>query len=393
MSPAVRQAFVVARKELIDSLRDRRALFSIVFSTLVGPVLVGFMMNRSVERQREADEVRVPVVGREYAPTLIAWLAQQDGVTIVPGPAEPEQAVRTEAEDVVLVIPKDFAERFEEVRTAPVDLITDGSRRSAQPKVARVRRLLQAFNTETASLRLIARGVAPSVVAPLRIDDIEVATAQQRAAQVLSFIPMFIILAAFTGGMSIATDSTAGERERGSLEPLLVNPVPRGALVVGKWLAAAIVAMATACGTALICLSLPRFIPLAEMGIRFTLGPEHLPGIVATIVPLALLSSSLQACIATMARSFKEAQGYMGFLVLFVTMPVMLTALFPLGQAAWTYAVPVLGAFVLMTNVVGNETPGLWAFAMVAATSIGFALILARVTTRLFRSERIIFGR
>jgi sodium transport system permease protein len=390
---ALRQALVVLRKELIDSLRDRRAIASIVLSMALGPVLISFMMNRGIERQRGADEIRIPVVGAEYAPTLVAWLEQQDGVTISPGPPEAEEAVRTDAEDLVLVIPKDFAERFRESRPAPVELVTDGSRRSAQPTVARVRRMLQVYGAEIASLRLIARGVAPAVMTPLRVDDIEISTAQQRAAQVLSFIPMFIILAAFSGGMSIATDSTAGERERGSLEPLLVNPAPRGALVAGKWMAAATVAMVCSMVTMGLCLSMPRFISLAELGIRFTLGLEHVGGIAAAVLPLCLLSSAMQMCIATMARSFKEAQSYMGILIFATTIPGVVNALYPLGNAAWMYLVPVAGPFALLTRVIGNEPPGPWAFAAAAAVSLGGAFLLAQTTSRLFRSERIIFGR
>ena len=96
--------------------------------------------------------------------------------------------------------------------------------RLARPALERVRRLLARYGSEIGALRLITRGVSPAGVTPLKLEEIEISTAQQRAAQVLSFIPMFIILSAFVGGMSIATDSTAGERERGSLEALLVNP-------------------------------------------------------------------------------------------------------------------------------------------------------------------------
>jgi sodium transport system permease protein len=390
---AVRQALIVMRKELTDSLRDRRAIASIVLSMVLGPALIGFMMNRGISRQRDADEIRLPVVGAEYAPTLVAWLDQQDGVSIAAGPKRAEEAVRTAAEDLVLVIPKDFAERFRESRPAPVELVSDGSRRSVQPTVARVRRLLQIYGAEIASLRLIARGVAPAVMNPLRVDDIEISSAQQRAAQVLSFIPMFIILAAFSGGMSIATDSTAGERERGSLEPLLVNPAPRGALVAGKWLAAALVAMGAAMTTMGLCFSMPSFISLAELGIRFTLGPQNVSGIVAAALPLCLFSSAMQMCIATLARSFKEAQSYMGILIFATTIPGVVNALYPLGNAPWLYLIPVAGPFALLTKVIGDEPPGAWAFMTAAAVSLGGAILLAQITARLFRSEHIIFGR
>jgi hypothetical protein len=207
---SVHQTLIVIRKELRDSLRDRRALFSIAFSIVVGPVLIGFMMNRIADRQREADNVTIPVVGQQHAPAFVEWLRQQAGVTVIEGPSRPEQAVRDGTHDVVVVIADDYAEKFSESRPATVKVVADTSRNSARPSIERVRRLLQRYSAEIGALRLISRGVSPAGVTPLKLEEIEISTAQQRAAQVLSFIPMFIILAAFVGGMSIATDSTAG---------------------------------------------------------------------------------------------------------------------------------------------------------------------------------------
>jgi sodium transport system permease protein len=390
---ALRQIIVVFRKELKDSLRDSRALFSIGFTIVLGPVLIGFMMNRAADRQREAEQVAIPIAGQEHAPALIDWLRQQSGVEIVPAPADPERAVRDRTHDVVLVVPDDYAERFRGSRPVAIKVVADSSRNIARPKIERVRRLLQRYSLEIGSLRLIARGVSPAAMTPLQLDEVEVSTAQQRAAQILAFIPMFIVLAAFVGGMQIATDSTAGERERASLEPLLVNPAPRGAIVAGKCLAAAAMAMVTVTLSTALCANIPRFLPLQDMGIRFRIGPEHFAGIMAAVVPICLFSTALQASIATMARSFKEAQSYMGVLVLLPMLPGLLSTVYTLGDAPWMYAVPVLGQHVILTAVMGGRSPEPWAFAVAGLTAATCAAILIYVTTTLFRSERIIFGR
>jgi sodium transport system permease protein len=390
---SLRQLVIVMRKEIKDSLRDRRALWSIVFSVTIGPVIIGFMMNRVADRQREAEHVRVPVVGMQYAPALIEWLRQQPGVQIVEGPENPEEAVRNQEEELTIVIPKDFVEKFTQSKPASLQLVADSSRNDARPTVERVRRLFQQYAAEIGSLRLIARGVSPAAARPLDVEDVEVSTAQQRAAQILTFIPMFIIMAGFVGGMQIATDSTAGERERGSLEPLLVNPAPRLVFVGGKWLAAAIAAAASTMLTTVLCANLPRFLPLEDMGIRFRIGPEHMGGIAAAVLPMCLFSSALQAAVATLARSFKEAQSYMGILVLLPMIPGVMGALYPLGNAPWMYAMPMLGPYVLLTNVLGGQTPAMNAFLISAGISIVAAAILIRITATLFQSERIIFAR
>ena len=390
---AVRQGLVVFRKELTDSLRDGRALFSIGFTIVLGPVLIGFMMNRVAERQREAEQVSIPVAGQEHAAALVEWLRQQAGVEVTDAPADPEGAVREGQADVVLIITEDYAERFRASRPARIKVVADSSRNTARPTIERVRRLLQRYSGEIGSLRMIARGVSPAAATPLQLEEVEVSTAQQRAAQVLAFIPMFILLAAFVGGMQIATDSTAGERERGSLEPLLVNPASRGAIVAGKCLAAAAVAMVTVTLSTTLCANIPRFLPLQEMGIRFRIGPEHFGGIMAAVLPACFFATSLQAYIATMARSFKEAQSYMGVLILLPMLPGILSSVYALGDAPWMYAVPILGQHVLLAGVMGGRPQELWAFAAAGIIAVVAAAILMRLTTSLFRSERIIFAR
>jgi sodium transport system permease protein len=200
-------------------------------------------------------------------------------------------------------------------------------------------------------------------------------------------------MAAFVGGLQIATDSTAGERERGSLEPLLVNPAPRAVLAGGKSLAAALMAMVTVALSTALCANIPRFLPLQDMGIRFHIAPAQFAAIMAAVLPMCLFSASLQACIATMARSFKEAQSYMGVLILLPMLPGMMSSVYSLGDAPWMYAVPVLGQHVLLAGVMGGRPPAPLAFVAAAVVSIAAAAILIRVTTTLFRSERIIFAR
>jgi sodium transport system permease protein len=388
-----RQAMIVLRKELIDALRDRRALVSIAISVLFAPAIMAFAMNRIADRQREAEDIRLPIVGMQNAPALVAWLGQQSGVHVAAAFQDAENSVRNQTEDVVLVIPREFAERFRASRPAPVQIVADNSRNTARAKVDRVQRLMQRYNAEIGALRLIARGVSPAIVTPLRVEDVEVSSAQQRAAIILGVIPMFILVAAFTGGMQIATDATAGERERGSLEPLLVNPVPRGALVTGKWLAATCAAMVTVVLSALLCLLLLRFVPLQDLGVRFRLGPAELAGILLALVPLCPLTAAAQACIATFARSFKEAQSYMAILIMAATLPAVLGSLYPLTSHAWMYPVPMVGQYALLTNVIAGRSPGPIAFAGAAITALAASALFLRITTGLFRSERIIFGR
>ena len=392
MSPLT-QIIVIFRKEVKDAFRDRRSLYSILAGAIFGPLVTGFMLNSVADRQRQIDEVRVPVVGMEHAPALMEWLRQQAGVELVAGPADPEAAVRDRDEDVVVVITPEFSQKFRSSSPARVKLVADGSRNASRPKVQRVRLLLQRYSSEIGMLRLVGRGVSPAIASAIQLEDVEVSSAQQRAATILSFIPLFIVIAAFTGGMQIATDSTAGERERGSLEPLLVNPAPRRAFAVGKWLAASFAAMLSVLLTTALVLVMLRSVPLAELGIRFRIEPLQIVGLLAALLPMCLMSTGLQTYLATFARSFKEAQSYMGILIMVPTIPGMLTTVYPITSQAWMYPIPILGQHVLATDVLGGKSTPFWAFLLAGAAACAVALALVQLTTHLLQREKIIFSR
>jgi sodium transport system permease protein len=387
------QARVVFRKEIKDAFRDKRSLYSIFVGSLFGPLVTGFMLNTVADRQRQIEDVRIPVVGIEHAPAMMSWLRQQAGVEIVAGPADPEAAVRERTEDVVVVVPADFAKKFRSSTPAPVQIISDGSRNDSRPKIQRVRLLLQRYSTEIGTIRLVGRGVSPAIATAVLIEDVEVSSAQQRAAAILSFIPMFIVLAAFTGGMQIATDSTAGERERGSLEPLLVNPAPRGAIAAGKWMAATFGAMLSVLLTTALVLLMLRYVPLQELGIRFRIGGREIAGMLAALLPMCLMSTGVQTYLATFARSFKEAQTYMGFLIMVPVLPGMMSALYPVSSKPWMYPIPLLGQHMLAADVLGGKPAPLWAFLLAGAAALAVAMLTMRMTTAMLQRERIIFSR
>ena len=384
---------VVFRKELKDGLRDRRSIFSFLLSSLIGPLLVSFMFTSLAQRQRSAEDLKIPVAGAQYAPALMDWLKQQSGVEITAAPADPERAVRESKEDMVLVIDQDFARDFSRLLPGKLKLVGDATRDLARPKLSRLRRLLGAYSSEIGGLRLVSRGVSPAIASPLRIEDVEVSSAQQRAAKLLGVLPMFIIMAAFVGGLQLASDSTAGERERGSLEPLLLNPVPRESLVAGKWLAAAAFgAAAVLFSTVLSVVSMSR-IPMQDLGARFRFGPEQVVSLLSIAIPLALFGAALVIFLAMFARSYKEAQSYLSAVVLIPMMPGMFSMLYPMDGRPWLAPIPVVGQYALAADVIGGKRahPAYFVLAAISITLASLALVL--LATRMLHREKIIFGR
>lgn len=392
-STPMSQALVVIRKELRDWSRDRRSIITVLVSSLLAPGLIFFLFNSMASRQRQVEDVTIPIVGAANAPALVDWLRQQAGVTISEGPADAEEAVRTRAEAVIIVIPENFAKNFSASKPAQIRMVADSSSQNSRPKVQRVRGLLQRYNGEIGSLRLIARGISPAVATAVQIEDIEVSSSQQRAAQILSFIPLFVMISAFTGAMAISTDSTAGERERGSFEALLVNPAPRIAIAAGKWLAGTMTAMLTVLITAGLLFAMFQQLPLQDLGIRFRLGTPELIRTLAVVLPLCPLIVAIQMYVATFAKSFKEAQSYLSFLMMVQMVPGMMATMNTMSTKAWMYYVPWIGQQSLLTDVLGNKPIGTVVFLIVAVINVTLAVAVLRGTSGLLHREKIIFGR
>jgi sodium transport system permease protein len=387
------RVIVVARKELTDGFRDRRSTYTVVLSALFGPLLVAFMLNQIAGQQRSAQEIKIPVVGRQYAPLLVDWLQQQSGVEVIDGPADAEAAVRERKQEIVLIIEKEFAERFRDSRAATIKVVSDSTRQSSEPKVKRLHALLNRFNGEMASLRLMARGVSPVVASVLKVDDVEVSNAQQRAATIFNVIPIFLIAAAFTAGMQIATDATAGERERSSLEPLLINPVPRWQIICGKWLAAAVASLGGMAATLAITAYVLSRLSLEDLGVRYHLGVDECLILFIALAPMGFIAPAIQIYLACFAKTFKEAQSYMAFLVLIAVLPGLLATFYPVGDKAWIKPIPIIGQYAVSVDILGGKLPSAWVMAVSAVGCVVFTVLFLSLATRLFSSEKIILGR
>ena len=382
----------IFRKEIKDHLRDRRSLFSSLLMPLLGPLTFLAMFTLVASWVREDRPLTVHVAGAQNAPNLISFL-QRYGAIVEPAPADFEAQVRDGKLDLALSVPEDYGKEFEAGRSAPVQLIEDSSRNKSRPQVMRARRLLELYVRRTSALRMIARGISPTLVAPLELTDVDLATPEKTAANVLGMMPLFLLMAVFVGGLHLAIDCTAGERERGSLEPLLVNPVSRGAVVAGKWLAivtATVVAVLVALGG--FSLAVAR-VPLQDLGVKFHLGAPELFGLLAACLPLALFAAALQMTLAFFARTFKEAQTYLSMLMILPMLPATFLTLQPIRSTLPAMLVPVLGQTLLMSDVLRGEPVPLEWFALAAASALGCAVLLLGWAAKLLKSEKIVFGR
>ena len=235
----MRTLLTVFAKEVVDNFRDRRTLASaLIMGPLFGPVLFAFVINLSIEQSLgDMDRTMIlPVVGQQHAPNLMNYLRSRN-IDVVDGPADRNAAMRAVTsgeQDVIVIVPAGFGEQLADTVPAKVELISDQANTQAERDARRVRTALHSYSQELSTMRLIARGVSPLVLRPIHVDEIDVSTPSGRSAILLGMMSYFFIFALLMGGMYLAIDTTAGERERGSLEPLLSLPVTRDQLMLGK---------------------------------------------------------------------------------------------------------------------------------------------------------------
>ncbi|MEE2728959.1 MAG: ABC transporter permease [Candidatus Latescibacterota bacterium] len=384
--------FAVLKKELIDGLRDRRSMMSAILFPMIGPLLISFMATTATERQRESRDVKIPIVGAEQAPGLVNWIERR-GYEVVEGPLDPEAAVRDGAVDFVLIIPEDFASNLTEARTAEIELVLDSTKKDVGASIGHAYSLVESYGHMMGRLRLIARGISPQIGRPITVEEVDIASERQRAAHSMIFIPMYLIMAAFITGMNLAVDTTAGERERQSLEPLLINPVSRMSLLLGKWLSAVVFSCAGVVLTMASLVLAMRRVSWQELGIQLNLGAPEVAGVLLATLPLAFFASGAQVLVSSFARSFKEAQTYISLMIIVPMAPSIIAQLYSLGNEWWMAPIPVLGQQVLMTEVVSGEPVSLLSYAATGLSSLVLGLLCVWVTARLFTRENVVFGR
>ncbi len=371
-----RAVLTIFRKEIVDALRDRRTLATVlVSSVLMGPLVLLAISGLVASLEANAEQREVVVAGIEHAPDLQNYFERQT-YTVKPAPADYESRLRRATlTDAVVVVPRNFEAALQRGDAPIVEIVSDSANQRAQASAARTARLIDGFSRERAMLSLALRGVSPDVLEPLRVQERNLASSQTRSTRITGMLPFFVLMAVLAGALNAALDTTAGERERGSLEPLLMNPAPRWALVLGKWGAVAGVAMQIA---VLSCFSflpgqwLLRSDTLAAM---FQYGVREALLFLVVLLPFAAAISALLMAVAIRSRSFKEAQASATVVMLGASL-LPLINVFSLGEESpWYLWVPALAQNVLMTHVLKGE--GFGAAQLAVPTAVCVALTAA----------------
>ena len=375
MSGRLARIGCVLRKELTDALRDRRTLLTVFLSSvLMGPLLLVVISNITASFEARAELREVYVSGLDRAPTLRNFLERQT-YTVKPAPEGFEAALRKGSfSDPVVVVGEGFERDLARGDAPIVEIVSDSGNQRAEAGSARLARLLGAFSQERVVLNLAMRGVAVQLLEPVQVEERDLANAQTRAARLTGMLPFFVMMAVLYGALTASLDTTAGERERGSLEPLLMTPAERWAIVVGKWGAVATLGMLIAFLSSVSFLPGQWLLRSDTLAAMFRYGWVEATLFLVVLAPFAAALSALLMAVAIRCKTFKEAQASATVLVLAVSLLPLVSVFDFGGESPWHIWVPALAQNVLMSRVLKGEAIGavdvLVPFAVCALLSV-----------------------
>ncbi len=391
----MRTIFTVFIKEILDNFRDKRTLSSaLIMGPIFGPIMFAFVINISIERSLESAEstLDLPVIGQEFAPNMLAYLKSRN-IDAVEGPADlaaAMEAVKTGEHDVVLVIPPTIGDELADMIPATVQLVSDQANTDADRDARRVRNALYGWSQELSAVRVVGLGINPMTLRPLNVDEIDVSTPSGRSAILLGMMSYFFVFAALMGGMYLAIDTTAGERERGSLEPLLSLPVTRDQLIVGK-IGATCLFMSLS-----LLLSLTSFyfvldfMPLEKLGLTPNFGIDVVFKALLLFLPFILLGAALMTLVASFTKSYREAQTWLSVVLIAPTLPILIVSILTLRPRTEFMFIPSLSQHLLLVDMVKNEPINGLHVAISVVSTLAIGGFLTWVCARLYRREGLL---
>jgi sodium transport system permease protein len=383
-------ALTVFKKEMIDHLRDGRSILVSMIYPLMGPLLLGlmFLFVGGGMRVTDGAPLVVPIVHADSAPDLVRFL-ENEGATMQELVGDARRLVLGGRAAFALILP----ERIGPTSESPlaVRLITNPSRVDSIVATSRVVELLNAYQRLKLGGRLRAAGLSPEIVRVLDIEQENIGRAAGPAVILLSMIPPFLIFTLFTGGVHVALDTTSGERERGSFEPLMMNPVWRWEVLTGK-LGATIVFTLMALASQVVAFwVMLHSVPTESLGLIEPPGTLRLLLVVSVCLPLVVLAAATQLLISAVTRSMKEAQTYLGLLPLIPGLAGMVLALAPVRAQPLLAAIPTFGQTLLMGQLVRNEAVGAVFIGITAVATLAATALLLLLGFRLYEREEILF--
>ena len=390
----------MVRKELIDAARDKRSVMAGLYYAIGTPLIMCGLFMVLIGQLTSPDDLKITITNPDNAPDLVRFLSNKGitqgnikaaNVKDCTAKASTENGVDTQdLKAIEMIISTDYAAQMNQGKGAEITIVADNSDEKLQNSIRRLERQLQAYSTEMGSLRLIARGIDPRVMQPLKVNIHDQATTDSKGGMILGIAIFTMIYSVFISGMNLAIDTSAGERERNSLALLLSHPLTTRQLVLSKIIAVSLFALLGLVLILLVSKIAYTFVPWQELGFSVNITSEFMALMLVVGIPVALMAACLQLFVSFMAKSFKEAQSYLT-IVLFVPLALSMAASYNIAPDMLQW-LPVSGQQqALMDFIKGKDLPMLQLLVSTLST-LAIAVLLAFGMERSLKSEKVIFG-
>lgn len=390
----MKKIWIVAQKEFLDILRDRRTVITMIVVPLLLFPLIVYVTNTisTIQREKNAEKVlRVGIISPERAGEIVDRLALAPNIKLrkdLAG-ANPEQLIKDDSLNLVVEFPENFTTQLDSMRQAEVILYfreveDDQARR-------RVMEPIEAYEKEVLSQRLALLKITEQTIKPIRFNEQNIAGQREVIGKLIGgFLPYIFVLFCFTGCVYPGIDLFAGEKERGTLETLLTLPIDRKQILIGKLIVvassgilAALLSVTGLVASLGFTITLPKEVMDAVRGVA---SPLSILLILSMLIPLAVFFAGMLIPLVSRAKSFKEAASQLGPLNFVVIIPAVIGLMPGIELNLGTALIPILNVTLATKDIVaGTINYGLLALVFVSLISLaGLGIFLS---VRSFSSE------
>ena len=375
------------KKELKEAFRDKRALMVAMMMAIMAPIMIFAMSKMMIKEIASTPMVYAKISGSEFAPKLIKALAD-DNIKLI-SEAPEDEAQLWDERNIELAIPDSFAQDMRDGNIIDIHLKADFSEKPMNAPLRRIKESIREYAQAIGYKRLLVRGVDIKLLRPVNIIEQDTSSPSSNFIMISMMLGLYLLMAAFMSGLSVAIDTSAGERERNVLEMLLCQPVSTLKIVLAKLSCASTIAFIGVLLTISLTFASIGFVDLTKIGASFSLDISAVIIIVAMLIPICLLASALQLFFSFQAKSFKEAQSS-------VTMVVMIPAMLPFimtfidDKPKWFDWVPVTGQSLIMEDIFKGLPVDWTNLALTTVITLALTAVLVITLAKKLTSEKVI---
>jgi len=400
----LKHIWIVFSKEVKDIVRDRKTIITSIVVPMVIIPLLSMLAGGSVQNMQNDIEQNVTIsLTKDSNTAQIREFVENEIIGDYPNinlidVDDPIEAITDSEVRIVLGIEKNYKEKLEQGKPFAVEIIYDKSQTKSEGSIYIVSDAINEFNKKVVGQRLEKMGINEDVLKPVEIEETNIANDEKTSLSILSMIlPVMIVILISAGGTAPATDLVAGEKERNTFEPLLTTKTGRASLLIGKYLTVTLFsfvsAIASVFGMFLGYVIDPKAI---TMGAGTQLSGFSIPGlailmILMICVLMGMTFAGIQIALSTYAKSFKEAQTYLSFLIIVAMIPGYATILMqPNEMPLYMFAVPILNTISAFKIVLGLNIN--YTYLLIAlASSLVYVVISLKIAVSLFKRENVLF--